>query len=254
MPAPDSLAGQLGRWQRLVVLLIGVVLVAHTVLLALWLAPSSPIRDTVGATNLATYVDPYFQQGTDVVGIGSNQVDESLELRARVQPEGGGKAFATDWVDATAMELRAVEGDLTSARSHQMARRVATNMNFAVFGLDTAQRTTIAETKADVPVIRLQRALNEQGTSAGAVQNFMAQDQMATQLASLWMGALYDDVELLEVQYRVGRRVVPDIADRVTQKITDADFDYFDIGWRAAYRANPEARAAFNDYLSGDAL
>ena len=252
MPEPESIAGQLGRWQRLVVLVIGVVLVAHTVLLALWLAPSSPIRDTVGAGNLATYVDPYFQQGTDVVGIGSNQVDESLELRARVQPEGGGEPSVTEWIDVTRAELRAVRGELGPARSHQMARRVATNMNFAVFGLDTEQRTTIADTKADVPVVRLQRALNEQGTSAGAVQNFMAQDQMATQFASLWLGATYDDVELLEVQYRVGRRVVPDIADRVTEKVTDTDFDYFDIGWRAAYRAEPAARAAFNDYLDGD--
>ncbi|MGJ9421657.1 DUF5819 family protein [Aeromicrobium sp. CF3.5] len=254
MPEPVSVAGHLGRWQRLVVLVLGVVLVAHTVLLALWLAPSSPIRDTVGAGNLATYVDPYFQQGNDVVGVGSNQVDESLVLRARVQPEGGGEPFVTEWIDVTATELRAVRGELGPSRSHQMARRVATNMNFAVFGLDTAQRETIAETEANVPVVRLQRALNEQGSSAGAVQNFMAQDQMATQLSSLWLGALYDDVELLEVQYRVGRRVVPDIADRVTQKITDTDFDYFDIGWRAAYRANPEARAAFNDYLHGDAL
>lgn len=254
MPEPDSVAGNLGRWQRLVVLVIGIVLVAHTVLLALWLAPSSPIRDTVGAGNLATYVDPYFQQGSDVVGIGSNQVDESLELRARVQPEGGGESFATEWIDVTARELRAVQGELGPPRAHQMARRVATNTNFAVFGLDATQRETIAQTKADVPVARLQRTLNEQGSSAGAVQNFMAQDQMATQLASLWLGALYDDVELLEVQYRVGRRVVPDIADRATQKVTDTEFDYFDIGWRAAYRANPEARAAFNDYLHGDAL
>ena len=253
MPEPVSLAGQLGRWQRLVVLVIGVVLVAHTVALALWLAPSSPLRDTVGAGNLATYVDPYFQQGSDLVGVGSNQVDESLELRARVRPEGGGEPFVTDWIDVTAMEGRAVSGELGPPRAHQMARRLATNMNFAVFGLDVEQRQTIAETKADVPVVRLQRALNDQGSSAGAVQNFMAQDQMATQFSSLWLGALYDDVELQQVQYRVGRRVVPDIADRATEKITATDFDYFDIGWRQAYRANPDARAAFAAYLHGDA-
>lgn len=252
MPEPASLADGLGRWQRLGVLAIGLVLVVHSVLLVLWLAPSGPVRDAVGDGRLATYVDPYFQQGNDLVGIGSNRVDESLELRATLRPAGGGDPFVTDWVDVTALENRAVRGEAGPPRSHQMARRLATNLNFALFGLTPQQRDLAATTEADVPVARLQRELKERGSNPGDVQNFMAQDQMATQFASLWLGAMYDDVELLQVQYRVGRRSVPDLADRTTESVSALDFTYFDIGWRAAFRGDPAARAAFENYVSGE--
>ena len=252
MPEPASLAAGLRSWQRLGVLAIGLVLVVHSALLALWLAPSGPVREVVGDDRLATYVDPYFQQGNDLVGIGSNRVDESLELRAAVRPAGGGDVDVTDWVDITAVENRAVRGEAGPARAHQMARRLATNLNFALFGLTPEQREQAAATEADVPVARLQRQLNELGPNSGDVQNFMAQDQMATQFASLWMGAMFDDVELLQVQYRVGRRSVPDLADRTTESVSALDFDYFDVGWRRAFRAEPAARAAFEQYVDGE--
>lgn len=252
MPEPASLADGLGRWQRLGVLAIGLVLVVHSALLALWLAPSGPVRDTVGDGRLATYVDPYFQQGNDLVGLGSNRVDESLELRAAVRPAGGGDSFVTDWVDVTALENLAVRGEAGPPRAHQMARRLATNLNFALFGLTPEQREQAATTEADVPVARLQRQLDEQGSNPEDVQNFMAQDQMATQFASLWLGAMYDDVELLQVQYRVGRRSVPDLADRATESLSALDFSYFGVGWRPAFRGEPAARAAVEQYVAGE--
>lgn len=249
MPEP-TLADHLGRWQRVLVVGIGVVLVAHTVLLALWLAPSSPIRDTVGDGRLATYVDPYFRQGDETVGIGSNRVDEALSLRAYVRPTGGGEPSFTPWIDVTAGETRAIVGELDPARSHQIARRVATNLNFALFALTPKQRTVVADTTADVSAVQLQSRLRAAGDTNGRdVENFTANDQMATQFASLWLGARYPDVELLQVQYRVGRRSVPDFDERAAQKVTGIDFDYFGVGWRDAFRADPEARATFADYV-----
>ena len=246
-----TLADHLGRGQRIFVVGVGLVLVFHFVLLTLWLAPSSPVRDAVGSARLATYVDPYFQQGDETVGIGSNRVDEALELRAYVRPEGGGDPTFTPWIDVTASESRAVRGVLSSARSHQMARRLATNLNFSLFSLTSTQRQVVAKTTADVPVAELQRQLSAGAPAVSDVKSFMAVAQMATQFASLWLGAVLSDVEVLQVQYRVGRRVVPDYAVRTTQTLTSTDFDWFNIGWRRAFRADASAREAFTDYVRG---
>lgn len=252
MPDTAALADDLGRGQRVLVVLIGLVLVVHSVLLVLWLAPSSPVRDVVGNARLSTYVDPYFQQGVQTVGIGSNRVDESLSLRAYVRPEGGGEPTFSKWIDISGDEVRATRGSVESGRSHQIARRLATNLNFSLFSLTPAQREIVADTAADVPVARLQRDLQSSPTgSARDVRNFMAQDQMATQFASLWLGAVLPDVELLQVQYRVGRRVVPSYADRDDTKLNEVDFDWFSIGWRPAFRAEPAARASFATYVDG---
>lgn len=251
MTEPAALADQLGRPQRILVLAVGLVLVVHSVLLALWLAPSSPVRDGFGRDRLASYVDPYFQQGDQIVGIASNRVDESLALRAVLRPRGGGEPSVTDWIDVTAVEGRATSGHAAPARAHQIARRLATNVNFALFSLTPSQRLRVAKTDAQVPVARLQRELQTGQPNVRDVQNFMAQDQMLTQFASLWMGAVHADAEVVQVQYRVGRRVVPDFADRATETLSGAEFDWFNIGWRAAFRGDPEARQSFADYVNG---
>ncbi len=74
-----SVATATGHWAwRLLV-------VIHSALLMLWLAPSSPIRDLVGSRNLASYVDPYFQQDVDTVDPSVQFVDESFQIRALVE-------------------------------------------------------------------------------------------------------------------------------------------------------------------------
>lgn len=250
MTEPAALADQLGPRQRVVVLVVGVVLVVHSVLLALWLAPSSPVRDVIGDARLASYVDPYFQQGDETVGFGSNRVDEALQLRAYVRPEGGGSPIFTEWVDVTAREARAVRGELDPPRARQIARRVATNLNFALFGLTPGQREIVADLSADVSPLRLQQQLlAADQASTGDVANVVAQDQMATQFASLWLGAELPAKELLQVQYRVGRRVVPAFGD--VASVQGITFDWFNIGWRAAFRGDPAARATFADYVGG---
>lgn len=252
MPEPTTSADQLSQWQRICVAVIGLVLVAHSVLVVLWLAPAGPVREVVGEDRLATYVDPYFRQGADMMGIGSNRVDESLEVRAALRPEGGGEVSITAWIDITERESDLTRGDIDPARSHQSARRLASNLNFALFALTQEQRDLVAATTADVPGARLQDELQAGPTSSREVQNFIAQDQMATQFASLWLGAENPDSELLQVQYRIGRRVVPDFSDRGGVPVADLPFDYFNVGWRAYVRADPEARSAFTDQARGD--
>lgn len=233
------------RW---IVELLLVVVVAHSVILTVWLAPSSPIRRAAGEARLASYVDPYFQQGRDTVGIGSQQVDESFSVRAFVAPDGGGKGRATAWVDLTDDDARATRHDLTAGRAHVIARRLATNLNLAMFSLNEAQRRVVGGLTADDLPSAVRAALEQAGGDPEAVRFFQAYDQMATQFASLYAQARWDG-RVVQVQFRVGRRTVPPYDERATRSLRDVEFLTFSFGWRRTVRGSAEARAAFDSSM-----
>jgi hypothetical protein len=228
------------RW---IVELVLVVVVVHSVILTLWLAPSSPVRGAVGDGRLASYVDPYFQQDRDVVGIGTQRVDESFSIRAFVAPDGGGKGKATAWVDVTARDLSATRHDLTAPRFRVIARRLAANLNAAMFSLSEPQRAIVAELTADDLPSTVRTRLEAAGGDADAVRLFQAYDQMATQFASLYAQSEWDG-RVVQVQFRVGRRTVPPRTGRTV--LDDVEFTTFSFGWRRAFRGSAEARAAFD--------
>lgn len=244
-PRQDAPARPRHRW---VVEVLLAVVVVHSVLLALWLAPSSPIRDAAGDGRLASYVDPYFQQGRDVVGVGTQQVDESFSIRAFVAPEGGGKGAATQWVDLTRLDNRANRHDLRAQRVHLVARRLATNLNLAMFNLNEAQRKIVRGLTADDLPSGVRIALEKAGDDPAAVRFFQAYDQMATQFASLYAQSQWDG-RVAQVQFRVGRRTVPPFADRDDATLADVSFRRFSFGWRPAFRGSLEARETFDSYV-----
>lgn len=250
MPSAEPVPDELGRWARVVVVGLVLLLGVHFVLTALWLAPSSQVRDAVGGRVLSAYVDPYFTQGADTLGIGSNRVDEALQIRASVRDSVDGKSRTTPWLDVTKIETTALKGDLDPARAHQAARRLATTMNFAVLSLTQTQRKLLPEIEAGTPRSQVRaELLKADPDERRAVFNFDGADEMLRRYASLWLDATYDDVEVLDVSYRVGRRQVPDVADRRTDTLSGRPFEWFELGWRTAYRGTPEARKGFTDYV-----
>lgn len=250
MPSESSDAPVRPR-HRWVVELLLVVVVVHSIILTLWLAPSSPIREAAGDNRLASYVDPYFQQGRDVVGVGVQQVDESFRIRAVVVADGADEGTVTPWIDLTALDNKANRHDLTAARVHVIARRLATNLNLAMFNLTAAQRALIGSlTATDVPsavTVKLQEAGD--GGDGDAIRFFQAYDQMATQFASLYAQSTWTDGTVDQVQFEVGRRTVPPYADRSKTSLRDVDFRQFSFGWRYAFRGSAEARETFDSYV-----
>jgi len=241
----DASARPRHRWFIEILL---VVVVVHSVILTLWLAPSSPIRDAAGDGRLASYVDPYFQQGRDVIGVGTQQVDESFSIRALVTPDGGGDATETEWLDLTSLDNGDNRHDLSPSRVHLIARRLATNLNLAMFNLTTEQRKYIRELKAEDLPDSVQVSLQSFGGDPEAVRFFQAYDQMATQFASLYAEARWEG-SIAQVQFRVGRRTVPPFADRRKASLSDVPFRYFSFGWRQTFRGSTEARETFDSYV-----
>ncbi len=250
MPSAESVSDGLGRWPRFVVLLLGAALIAHGVLVGLWLAPSSPVRNVVGGSFLASYIDPYFKQGNDTLGIGSNRIDESLQIRAWVKKTPNSKkSKKTEWLDVTALETRRLRGDFAAARSHQAARRIAASLNLAMLQFNPEQLKVVAEFGADSDRESMRRELLGAGAKPLYVLNFLGADEMARRYASLWLGAEITDGEIVKVAYRVGRRQAPSVKDGSAATLKGRPFTWFDMGNRKPYRGTPEARAAFKDYV-----
>ena len=236
-------------WQRRLVTGLALLVAIHSGLLMLWLAPSSPIRDLVGSRNLASYVDPYFQQDVDTVDPSVQFVDEAFLVRALIK-DGTAKAKPTDWVDLTKEDVRDVRFNPNPARVHLIARRLATNLNRSMFALDPEQRKIVRESKARDSTSVRAAALNKVGDNPAVVQNYMAYDQMATQFASLYATSKWEGT-IVQLQFRVGRRSVPEYSKRRDTKIEDVDYLWFSFGWRPRFRGSVEAQAPFDSYVRG---
>lgn len=219
--------------------------VVHSVILALWLAPANPVRDAAGEQRLASYVHPYFQQGRDLVGIGAQRVDESFSVRAFVVANGEVKGEPTEWIDLTALDNRAVQHDLSPGRTSLMARRLATNLNLAMFNLTEKQRKIVRRMTADDLPSAVAITLQEAGGNDEAIRLFQAYDQMATQFTSLYAQSRWSG-RVVQVQFRVGRRTVPPRSTDGEKSLSDVDFRTFSFGWRRTFRGPAEARAAFD--------
>lgn len=246
---PDAQETPVRPWQRRLVMGLALLVALHSALLMLWLAPSSPIRNLVGSRNLASYVDPYFQQDVDTVDPSVQFVDEAFEVRALIK-SGSGDPEPTKWVDLTKEDVRAVRFNPNPARVHLIARRLATNLNRSMFALEPEQRRIVREFKASDTTTARSAALNKAGDNAAVVQNYMAYDQMATQFASLYATAKWEGT-IVQLQFKVGRRSVPEYSKRHELKIKDVDYLWFSFGWRPRFRGSVDAQSPYDSYVRG---
>ena len=123
--------------QHSVVVALAVIVLVHSLLIALWLAPPGPLRTGTGPGFVSRYVDPYFKQSWTSLDPSSQRVDERLRIRARVRDASGSdELIETPWVDVTATDVEAVHLDISPARVRLIARRLATNVNATYLDLD----------------------------------------------------------------------------------------------------------------------
>lgn len=228
-----------GRWQRRLMWGLAAIVVVHSALVALWLAPPGPVRDAVGSTRLAAYVDPYFVQSGTTMDPGRQVVDEALLVRARVDGE------VTEWLDLTEIDRADLANDVAPARVRLASRRLATGLNAAYFKLSPQVRPVAEEDRTEAGGLSLSAALRQAGASSRATRAMVAQDTMATRYASLVALAYWGEAD--QVQVRIGRREVPD-GPRTAGAIDDVPFTWVDLGWRRLAPASGSARSAFDDY------
>lgn len=251
MPAVDDAASEdttpARSWRGVLVLGLASIALVHSLVVGLWLAPDGPLREAVGGSALGSYVDPYFRQSWDLLASSSQRVDETLWVRGRVRS--GEKVTETPWLDVTGADLTQTRHDVAPARIHLAGRRLATNLNDAMFALGPAGRRAVRASYVGTPVEQLRGVLVESGVEVDAARTYLSLDAMLTSFASLYTQS-YAGEPTVQVQYRVGRRTVPPRDDRDEQRVSDVDFEWFGAGWRRADQTSAEARAAFDSFVA----
>ena len=237
MPSPSRHATELpARGRRAVVVGIAVVAVVHSVLVVVWVMPTNPIRDAMGADRVARYINNGvvpFEQSWSVFAPTPRRGGENVQVRAY----DGETGTTTDWYDITADEDERIRHLPNPSRIHTVTRRLGGGANEQLADLSTAQIDLIS---SDAPSRReLLRRLPD---------DYVDLDEMLTRFGTMYAIARWGDGVSM-VQIKVGHRGVPAFTKRHEVDFFDVPFTYRTLGWRTALRGDAGAQAAFDDYV-----
>ncbi|MFI5425644.1 DUF5819 family protein [Aeromicrobium sp. UC242_57] len=178
------------RWQRGLLLALSLVAVVHSAVLMFWLAPSSPVRDSIGESRLETYVNPYFGQSWGALAPNAQFVDEAFRFRAHVEDDETGKKRVTEWVDVTDEDSAALRHSLDPARVHTMAGGARDQPERR----DVRAQRRAAQARQDQLHLDTREHVGGSAAAQGnypAVRAYLAYDQMATRFASMYAKARF---------------------------------------------------------------
>jgi hypothetical protein len=237
MTTPSRHATELPSRGRLAVVVgIAAVAVVHSVLVMVWVMPTNPIRDAIGADRVSGYINnPVvpFEQSWSVFAPTPRRGGESVQVRAY----DGETGETTDWYDITADEDDRVRHVPNPSRIHAVTRRLGGGVNEHLADFSTAQMDLIS---SDNPSRReMIRRLPD---------DYVDLDEMLTRFGTMYAIARWGD-HVTMVQVKVGHRRVPAFAKRHRVDFLDVPFTYRTLGWREALRGDAGAQASFDDYV-----
>lgn len=157
-PSP-TLPARLALWT-----VLGVVLL-HSCLIALWVAPTNLLRNEIGAARVTSYILPMFDQAWSVFAPEADSQTDMFELRALVKDADGSRETA--WTPVTEREIVAsVRYHPFPSRSVLMTTRLGGYLQRAFNDLSQRQREIIADSGRDVSTDELRRELLDSSTNA----------------------------------------------------------------------------------------
>jgi hypothetical protein len=222
--------------RRAVLWVIAAIAVVHSVLVALWVTPTNPIRDAIGSGRVDAYITNGivpFEQSWSVFAPTPRRGGESVQVRAY----NGETGATTDWFDITADEDERILHVPNPARIHAVTRRLGGSANEQLADLTATQLDLVS---SDEPSRReMLRLLPD---------DYVDLDEMLTRFGTMYAIARWGD-GITQVQIKIGHRRVPVFANRARADFLDVPFTYRTIGWRKAWRSDADAQAAFDDYV-----
>jgi hypothetical protein len=236
-PVPTRHATELpSKGRRAVVVGIAVLAVIHSVLVMVWVMPTNPIRDAIGADRVAGYINNGiipFEQSWSVFAPTPRRGGENIQVRAY----DGETGETTDWYDITENEDDRIRHLPNPSRIYTVTRRLGGGANEHFADLSTAQLDLIS---SDTPSRReMIRRLPD---------DYVDIDVMLTRFGTMYAIARWGDGVTM-VQIKVGHRRVPAFTKRHRVEFLDVPFTYRTLGWRTAPRGDAAAQAAFDDYV-----
>jgi hypothetical protein len=222
--------------RRAVVWAVAAVAVVHSALVALWVMPTNPIRDAVGAGRVDAYITNGavpFEQSWSVFAPTPRRGGENVQVRAY----NGETGTTTDWYDITTDEDERILHVPNPSRIHTVTRRLGGSANEQLADLTDVQLDLVS---TDEPSRReMLRLLPD---------NYVDLDEMLTRFGSMYAIARWGEGVSM-VQIKIGHRRVPAFANRARADFLDVPFTYRILGWRKALRGDAEAQAAFDGYV-----
>ncbi|WP_157236735.1 DUF5819 family protein [Promicromonospora sukumoe] len=203
---------------RGLVVVVWVVLLAHLVATFVWAAPGyltgRPAGESIGDAPttavhraLEPYMTPVFAQNWSVFAPSPLHVEYSLRVRGVYAGGPDGDLAPGPWIDATAVEVRALTGHVLPAATERPSRRLATDLRSAFLELPEDGRAALlvspvaAGSGADggsggsdaAPWAGLRAALLDAGGAPDAVDDYLGRDRAVAAYATQVLRASGDD-------------------------------------------------------------
>ena len=242
-----------GRVARVLGLVLALLVIAHTIVIVMWTLPGDGLRRAAGEDSLAAYVRPHFGQSWAVFAPVPRRVDEDLSIRARVTDPPDGKTTVTKWFNVTADDHRRSVFDVMPVRTLRVTHLLAGNIHETFDSFNLAQQDLVQKGLADPRNSDLQEALispavGPEPATKKSIETFLRNDEMIVRFATMYATARWGPgVE--EVQYRLGRRTVPEYEDPDRPDFSDVQPDVNTFGWRQAIPAERRSQEAFDAWV-----
>ena len=237
MPTPSRHATELPSRGRIAVVVgIAVIAAIHSVLVMVWVMPTNPIRDAIGADRVSRYINNDvvpFEQSWSVFAPTPRRGGESVQVRAY----DGETGETTDWYDITADEDDRIRHLPNPSRIHTVTRRLGAGANEHFADLSTEQLDLVS---SDTP--------SREEMIRRLPDDYVDIDEMLTRFGAMYANARWGDGVSM-VQVKVGHRRVPGFAKRHRVDFFDVPFTYRTLGWRTDPGGDAGAQAAFDDYV-----
>ncbi|MCZ4499312.1 MAG: hypothetical protein JWQ74_1865 [Marmoricola sp.] len=166
IPGTTTRAARHGIGSRLSLWAVLAIVVVHSFAIALWVAPTNLMKNTIGPDRLASYIQPMFDQAWSVFAPEADSQTDMLEIRARVTGTDG-RETVTGWTPITEREIVAsVRYHPFPSRTVLMSTRLGGYLQRAFNDLSQSQREIIAASGSDVTPGVLERRLSAAALNA----------------------------------------------------------------------------------------
>lgn len=220
----------------------------HSLLIGLWVAPSTPAREALGETTVRDYVVPWFDQSWSIFAPNPHQTAVTFEVRAWTGGDAEGEA--TEWVELVAHEDELISGNPFPPRTSLMVRRSADNLHSSTSDLSEDQRSIIEENLLDESLEAQRQRLADVDSPASEyeVSRHIRAEDIATALASGYAFHRWgESQDIPYVQFRTTLRSVPDYRSASEQTLDEAQRSTHTYGWRQTRDLTEGQQQAFGD-------
>lgn len=245
-PSGDSQAPALPA--RLALWLVLAIVIVHTGIVALWVAPNNLLRQSIGVSRVNDYILPMWDQAWSVFAPEADSGYDRYEIRVLVNR--GGNEQATEWTPVTAREVvESVRHHPFPSRTALITTRLGGHLKRYYNVLNADQKQIVADADREVSLGDLRgRLLAAADTDAerDRVGPFMRAETATEHFLSGIADAIWGD-DIVALQFRKDKMVVSRYTDVDRPRQVRTAYQHFS-NWRPPIDLTSDERAAFAAY------